>query len=84
MTIKPCFFMRNLVHALADGQLKGWLLKFTKFHVRTCRRCRIAFEALLNLIGRLQNARSQPDMLSDQQWASIHERWNEAERSRAP
>lgn len=82
--IKPCWSMHGLIHGLVDGKLSGFLLRYTRWHIRICRQCRIAYEALLNLIGRLHNLKSQPEMLTEEQWATVHAAWDKKEQTRGP
>lgn len=82
--IKPCWHMRNLVHRFADGTLAGTLLKYTKYHVGSCARCRKAVEVLRATLNQLRLLRSPAPELPDDRWASIEAAWLEHEQTEPP
>jgi len=51
--INPCEHMVEKVSAFADGSLRGLARWYTRFHVKTCPRCRKALDALRALRDRL-------------------------------
>ena len=52
--IKPCRHMEQWVNALADESLTGFARWYTQLHVRGCRRCYAALEAIRQLKARLK------------------------------
>ena len=52
--IRPCRHMEQWIDALADGSLTGFARWYTHLHVRGCRHCYAALEALLRLKERLK------------------------------
>lgn len=80
----PCWHMRSLVHRLADGTLAGALLKYTKYHVAHCTRCRQAVEILKSTLSRLRRMREPAPVLPTDRWASIEAVWLEHEQTSPP
>lgn len=50
----PCRHMRTLLSGMADGTLKGLLLRYARSHVAGCDHCRGALGGLYRLRERLQ------------------------------
>jgi hypothetical protein len=72
--------MRGLVNRMAEGTLKGWLLRYTRYHIHHCTRCRKAVEALKGLIGRLRGSRgSEPVSLAPDRWSEVSKQWDSKE-----
>jgi hypothetical protein len=82
--INPCWHMRNLVHRFADGTLAGTLLKYTRYHVTTCTRCRQAVEVLKATLNKLRRLREPAPELPADRWASIEAAWLEHEQTNPP
>ena len=82
--VNPCWHMRNLVPQLADGSLKGFLRKYTLFHVQHCTKCQHALEALRSVISRLRGARTVEAAMPEDRWAAVEEAWISVEREQPP
>jgi len=82
--INPCPHMRLLVHRFADGSLGGILLRYTKYHVAHCARCRQAVETIRATLGRLRLLKQDAPVLPGDRWASIEAAWREHEQTEPP
>jgi predicted anti-sigma-YlaC factor YlaD len=71
--------MRNLVHRFAEGKVTGVLLKYVKYHVGSCARCRQAVEVIKATILKLKALSETVPILPDERWASIEAAWGEVE-----
>ena len=78
--VRPCWHMRNLIPQLADGTLKGILLKYAIFHVHHCERCQHALSALKSVIQRIKRIRTPESDLPPEKWSAVEAAWDEAER----
>jgi len=76
--------MRGLVQRFAEGSLAGVLLKYTKYHVHHCTRCRQAVEVLKAAIARLKKLKDKAAELPEDRWASIEAAWLEHEQTNPP
>ena len=52
--LEPCEHMENWVNGLADESLKGPARWYTRFHIRTCSKCRAALAGLKDVHDRLR------------------------------
>jgi hypothetical protein len=82
--INPCWHMRNLVHRFAEGTLAGALLKYTKYHVHNCKRCKEAVQVLQATLVKLRLLREPAPELPEDRWASIEAAWLEQEKTGPP
>ena len=82
--INPCPHMRMLVHRFAEGSLAGILLRYAKYHVGSCQRCRQAVEVLRATLDRLRRLKEQAVELPAERWASIEAAWLDHEQTTPP
>lgn len=83
--LTPCWHMRTLLVAKADGHLRGWRRAFAELHLKGCPQCRAALEALRGLGARLRRLQDAPALsLAPEREAAIARAWEDRRRDRAP
>jgi hypothetical protein len=84
--VKPCWYMRTLVSAMMDGQLSGFMLKYTEWHVSGCPQCQTSLPFLRALHGRLFELGRTDDVfsLSPERREGLESKLDHVERSIGP
>ena len=77
---KPCWHMRSLVSALADGALSGLARWYTVHHVAGCPKCGHGFAYFQALKSRLHFASAPAPPLTPAHWVAVEAAWEEADR----
>ena len=81
---EPCPHMRLLVSDYASGVLGGTTLVYTRSHLGSCPRCRLALEGLQQLQARLHALESNPPALDEDRRAQVMAEWERIEQTPTP
>ncbi len=72
-TLNPCRTMRKALERLARGERGCLWLAYVRLHVRRCRRCQQALDALLRYFDRVRDVPEVPTLDWDRMSAGFDE-----------
>ncbi len=78
--LHPCWYMKQSLPLMADGQTRGIWMMYARLHVAKCPQCRQALEALQSYNEEIKNTPQASDKLSPEFWASFESKLDRAEQ----